>query len=194
MRPKREPATNNQQTYFVGSQTAERKPFFQHERWAKLMLDCLYHYRGRAYLLHEFVIMHDHFHILITPIGSLEKAMQFLKGGFSFRAKKELEYPWEVWQKGYSDHRIRNAADYDEHVVYIHQNPVRKRYCAKAEEYLYSSAFPGFELDPVPQGLKPDALGAAIGASKAAPFQSKNVFGSQSEAAPFQSKAKEWKG
>jgi putative transposase len=173
LRPAREHATNNRQTYFIGSQTAERRPFFKHERWAKLMLDCVYHYRGNAYLLHEFVIMHDHFHLLITPQGTLEKAAQFVKGGFSYRAKKELEYPWDVWQRGFSDHRIRNASDYNEHVTYIHMNPLRKGYCARPQEYPYSSAFPGFDLDAVPQGLKPQSLGAARGAAEAAPFQGK---------------------
>lgn len=196
MRPAREHATNNRQTYFIGSQTAERKPLFRNERWARLMLDCIYHYCSKAYLLHEFVVMHDHFHLLITPMGALEKAAQFVKGGFSYRAKKELEYPWEVWQRGFSDHRIRNAADYDEHVTYIHMNPVRKGYCRRPEEYPYSSAFPGFELDPVPQGLKPHALAISNGAAEAAPLQSKTPSGSggTAEAAPLQGKDEEWKG
>ena len=42
MIPKREVATNNGQTYFVTSNTTERKPFFRHERWANLFLETLY--------------------------------------------------------------------------------------------------------------------------------------------------------
>jgi putative transposase len=41
--------------------------------------------------LHDFVVMPDHLHLLIT-VGSgmtIEKAMQFIKGGFSYRLKKE---------------------------------------------------------------------------------------------------------
>ncbi len=53
----------------------------------------------------------------------------------------------EVWQKGFSDHRIRDPEDYEEHVRYIHFNPVRKHLCEKPSEYPYSSAYPGFELD-----------------------------------------------
>ena len=42
--------------------------------------------------VHEFVFMPNHVHLLITPAPdvSLEKAMQFIKGGFSYRAGKEL--------------------------------------------------------------------------------------------------------
>ena len=165
MRPTREHATSNRQTYFVSSQTADRKCFFRNERWAKLMIEVLYHYRGKGYRLHDFVVMHDHLHILITPTESLEKAAQLIKGEFSYRAKKEFEYNWEIWQKGYTDHRIRDAADYQKYVHYIHQNPVKAGYCRKPEEYPYTSAHPGFQLDAVPQGLKPGFQGAVTGAA-----------------------------
>jgi putative transposase len=119
--------------------------------------------------------MPDHIHVLLTPKTSLEKAVQFIKGGFSYRAKKELGSNMEVWQKGFSDRRIRDVDDYREHVLYIRENPVRKRLCERAEEYPYSSAYPGFVLDPVPQGLKPVLDRGSYGAAEAAPFQSKSA-------------------
>jgi putative transposase len=155
MRPTREHATNNGETYMVTSSTWGRRALFQKERWAKLLVDTLCHYRGSGYLLHEFVVMPDHIHVLLTPTTSLEKAVQFIKGGFSYRAKKELESNLEVWQKGFSDHRIRDASDYHLHQIYIWQNPVRKNLCESAERYPFSSAAAGTELDPAPQGLKP---------------------------------------
>jgi putative transposase len=157
----------------VTSATWERRSLFRNERWARLLIDTLYHYCGTAYRLHEFVIMPDHFHILLTPKTSLEKAVQFIKGGFSYRARKELGSSMEIWQKGFSDHRIRDAGDYLRHVDYIRENPVRKHLCEHADEYLYSSAVAGIELDPAPKGLKPVLLGATDGAPEAAPFQSK---------------------
>jgi len=156
MRPIREQATNNGQTYMVTSSTWGRRALFSREAWAKLPIDTLYHYRGSAHLLHEFVIMPDHVHVIVTPQTSLEKAVQFIKGGFSYRAKKELGSNLEVRQKGFSDHRIRDASDYRLHQVYIQQNPVLKHLCERAQEYPYSSAKPGFELDSIPQGLKPE--------------------------------------
>jgi hypothetical protein len=94
-----------------------------------------------------------------------------IKGGFSHRAKQELNSNLEIWQKGFSDHRIRDAADHDLHTAYIHQNPVRKRLCAEAAEYPFSSAHSGFALDPVPPRLKPLGVAAAVGAAEAAPLQ-----------------------
>ena len=169
----------------VATDTWERRELFRNERWARLLIDTLYHYRGTAYLLHEFVVMPDHMHVLLTPLTSLEKAMQFIKGGFSYRAKKELGSNMEIWQKGFSDHRIRDASDYGIHVTYIWQNPVRKFLCERAAEFPYSSAHVGFELDAAPQGLKPDSpLVKDSGAAEAAPFQSSSVDGASSSSRP----------
>ncbi len=61
----------------------------------------------------------------------------------------------EIWQTGFSDHRIRDAADCKNHVGYIYRNPVGRRLVEHAEEYRYCSAFPGSEKDAIPQWLKP---------------------------------------
>jgi putative transposase len=173
----------------VTTETWGRRSLLNNERWAKLLIDTLYHYRGSAYLLHEFVIMPDHFHALISPQTSLEKAVQFIKGGFSYRTKKELGSNMEVWQKGFQDHRIRDAGDYAEHVRYIHENPVKERLCERPEEFPYSSAHRGFELDPVPQGLKPNLYGHSDGAAEAAPFQNRvEPVAARLEGAPLPSK------
>src|SRR5213082_1051794 len=110
MKPKREHATSNAQTYMVTSSTWERRALFRNERWAKLLIDALYHYRGSAYLLHEFVLMPDHSPFLLPPLTSLEEASHFIKWGFSYRGKKDLGSNMEVWQKGFSDHRVRDAS------------------------------------------------------------------------------------
>jgi putative transposase len=171
MRPRREHSTSNGQTYFVTSGTPEKRSLFQVDRYAELFVKNLYDYRGRGYLLHEFVLMKDHFHLLITPMQSLEKAVQFVKGAFSFKVKKEFGTNTEFWQKGFDDHRIRDASDYRIHRLYIHNNPVKRGYCPNAAEYLYSSARAGYELDVAPQRLKPLIM-AANGAFENAPSQS----------------------
>lgn len=151
--------------------TWERRHLFRNERWANLLIETIYHYRGSAYLLHEFVVMPDHMHALLTPLTSLEKAAQFIKGGFSYRAKKDLGSNLEIWQKGFSDHRIRDSIDHRVHAIYIRQNPVRKHLCQRAERYPYSSASGRFELDDAPQGLKPAEEVEVVGAPEGAPFK-----------------------
>jgi hypothetical protein len=65
--------------------------------------------RKRRFLLHEFVIMPNHFHLLLTPAAEipLEKALQFIKGGFSYRAKKEIHFAFEIWQASFVNHLKR---------------------------------------------------------------------------------------
>jgi REP element-mobilizing transposase RayT len=55
-------------TFFVTSVANGRRPLFKKEEMARLFLDVLQDYRGQGrYLLHEFVAMPDHFHLIITP-------------------------------------------------------------------------------------------------------------------------------
>jgi putative transposase len=188
LKPAREHATNNAQTYFVTSDTWKRRPLFRAEPWARLFFRNLLEHRGEAYLLHEFVLMPDHFHVLFTPSISLERAVQLVKGGFSYRAKRELGSNAEIWHRGFSDHRIRDAEDYDRHVYYIRLNPVKKHLCERPEEYKYSSVYPGWKLDPIPQGLKPqNSNEARLGTAKAVPFQNRETQRRTASAAPFQS-------
>jgi putative transposase len=175
LKPAREHATNNAQTYFVTSDTWERRALFNAEPWARLFFKTLLSHRGDAYLLHEFVLMPDHFHLLITPLTALERAVQFIKGGFSHQVKKEFGSNAEIWQRGFADHRIRDVEDYDLHLHYIHLNPVKKHLCGASSEYRYSSAFPGWKLDPIPQWLKPHTDEEANGTTKVVPFQSVNA-------------------
>jgi putative transposase len=166
-------ATSNGQTYFVTSSTVERRPFFRHERWAKLFIDVMVGYRPERFLLHEFVVMPDHFHVLLTPQASLEKSVQFIKGGFSYRAKKELGWAGEIWIAGFSDHRIRDVEEFEVYRRYIARNPVEAGIASAERSFDYGSANGRFSLDAFPLGLKPGLEEGLDGAAKAAPLQSK---------------------
>lgn len=113
------------------------------------------HYRQQGkFLLREFVIMPDHFHILITPTESLEPALQLIKGGFSYRARKELGFVGEIWQSSYHDRRVRDVEEYRAFREYIHMNPVKRNMVSDPAEYIYSSAHRRFQLDGLPPRLK----------------------------------------
>ncbi len=155
MRPSRETTRNSDAAYFVSTQTAARQPFFRHERWARLMLDVLKHYDGTGYALHAFVIMPDHLHLLITPSESVEKSVQLFKGGFSFRAKRELEWKGEIWQSGFTDHRIRDEEDWKRHLDYIQTNPIEARLTEDSIPY----EFIGLPSIEFPRRRKPESIG-----------------------------------
>src|SRR5437868_7000902 len=122
---------------------------------AQLFIEVLLHYRRQGkYLLHEFVLMPDHFHVLITPAITLERALQLIKGGFSFRARKELGFGGEIWQTSFYDRRVRDIKEYRAFREYIHRNPVKRGLVGELGDYAYSSAGRGFVLDGLPQRLK----------------------------------------
>src|SRR6266481_1519872 len=126
-------------TYFITSATASRRRLFQVDQNATLLIEVLQEQRNKNRVqLHAFVIMPDHVHLLLTPAPevSLEKAMQYIKGNFSFRLKSKLD----VWQPRYDSRRILDANDYATHLTYIHQNPIRANLTTQPELYPHSSA------------------------------------------------------
>ncbi len=144
--------TGWERTFFVTAVTWQRHCIFSNDDLPKKLIETIYGYRAEErFALHAFVIMPEHMHLLITPgeVVSLEKAMQLIKGGFSFRMRRERPNLL-VWEKSFTNHRIRDAEDYENHREYIHQNPVRTGLVRLASEYPYSSAHSGFELDPAP--------------------------------------------
>ena len=108
-----------------------------------MFIEALVHYRDKgAFSLHAFVLMPEHFHILLTPAEdvSLERTVMYIKGGSARRIGAKLKFKFTVWQRGFSDHRIRDVQDYAAHVEYIEDNPVKRRLVSAATEYPWSSA------------------------------------------------------
>ncbi len=144
-------------TYFVTFQTWQRRRLFVVENYVRLFLKTIYRYRREGrFQLHAFVVMPEHVHLLLTPANdvTLEHAVQLIKGGYSHALGSIVGRTKEIWQRGFTDHRIRDAEDFLHHQNYIHQNPVERKLVETASKYRYSSAFPGFKLDPWPAAAK----------------------------------------
>ncbi len=159
-------------TYFVSSRTWESRALFSVEQNCSLFLESLLDCRDQgAFALHSFVLMPNHFHVLLTPgpDTTLERAVQFIKGGSAHRMRGERRSAFPIWQRGFSDHRIRDAGDYASHVRYIEQNPIRKRLVTSAKDYRWSSVSGRYKMDPTSQGLKPMERAAAVGTAEAVP-------------------------
>ena len=101
--------------------------------------------------------MPDHVHLLLTVDSdmSLERAVQFIRGGFAYRARKELGFQAPVWQKGFSEVRVLDETSYEHFRMYIRNNPLRRRLASTPEDFTFSSGGDSIMLDPRPQGLKP---------------------------------------
>lgn len=159
-------------TFFVTSSIAAKRNLLQSDRSAGLFVRVLYDYRQQGrFCLHEFVVMPDHVHLLLTVEcdSTIERAIQLVKGGFAFRAGRELGFRAPVWQKGFSEVRIRDVKAFEQVGRYIRNNPVARHLVHEAVEFPYWSAYPGFQLDPAPRGLKPVLSVARYGIAKAMP-------------------------
>ena len=140
-------------TYFVTTDTWQRRALFRNTAIAAIVEDAIFHYRDQGnYLLHRHVIMPDHLHLILTPGNSttLEKSVQLIKGGSSRKIGKRPGMRFPVWHTGFAEHQIRDQRDFDSHVKYIDENPVKAHLAAMPEEYPHGSAAGKFELDKWP--------------------------------------------
>lgn len=145
-------------TYFVTASAYMHQNLFQRTETADLLLATIVRNRDKGeFILHEYVIMPNHMHLLVTVDHdhSIGRAMQLIKGGFSHAIGKAGLKLKAVWQPSYYEHRVRDEVEYERMRHYIHENPVRRHLVNRPEDYPYSSARPTLMLDEVPERLKP---------------------------------------
>lgn len=89
----------------------------------------------------SWVVLPDHCHMVINPQGNdLSSIVQRIKMSFGelFRRRRGLK-SGRVWQNRFWDHIIRNQADMNKHIDYIHFNPVKHGLTRDPFEYEHSS-------------------------------------------------------
>ena len=124
-------------TYFVTTKTWQNRSLFHGSDLADTLVGRIITCRDQgAYLLHEFVVMPDHLHLMLTPAETttLEKALQLIKGGSSHEIHKLRGHKIQIWQPGFHDWTVRDSADYEAKCEYIWKNPVRARMVDRAPE------------------------------------------------------------
>lgn len=110
----------------------------QSERNAGLLVEILRSLVAEhKFELHDFVVMPDHLHLLLTVHDdmTIEKAMQLVKGRFSRRLSLEFGFKGEVWHRGFTEVQVMNRESFEIHREYIAQNPVKARLAVSAEEF-----------------------------------------------------------
>jgi REP-associated tyrosine transposase len=144
-------------TYFITTSTWERRELFRVQEIAEILVRHILACRHKgAYRLHEFVVMPNHFHLLVTPgeTTTLEKAVQLIKGGSSHQIHAQRGNRMEIWQIGFHDWTIRNGEDYRTKVRYIRMNPVQAGLVERPGDWPFGSACGKYGLDPVPEKFK----------------------------------------
>jgi putative transposase len=130
---------------------------FQTDENAQLLIATIFKHRDAGeFLLHDFVVMPNHLHALLSVRDgkTIGRAVQLIKGGFS-HALHQSGGAKTVWQPGYYEHRIRDHGEHHRIRNCVTHNPVRRNLVAHIADYRYSSAAASYRLDEVPEGLKP---------------------------------------
>ncbi len=94
--------------------------------------------------LHAFVVMHDHWHALLSLGAKLNLAR--VVENINRRVNHSLKGLERVgWQKGFHDRKIRMGDSVVDAVKYIENNPVRKGLVNYPASWQWSSAFSDFK-------------------------------------------------
>jgi putative transposase len=114
--------------YFVTWRLGPEQPDLTPSQRA-FVLDALRHQDAKKYALHACVVMNDHVHALLTPLGThqLEGIVRAWKSFTSRKMERGLRVPGGCWQAEYFDRIIRDEAELMEKAQYIRNNP-RKRW------------------------------------------------------------------
>ena len=111
-------------------------------RAAKIVEDSFLLYHGKRYLLHGWVIMPNHVHLLVRMLSTyaLSSMIQGWKSFTTRQINQLLCREGTVWQREYWDRYIRNQHHYDNSLAYIHENPVKAGLVTCPEDWPWSSA------------------------------------------------------
>ena len=96
------------------------------------------------------VVLPDHLHTIWTlpeNDANYPSRWRLIKAQFSssigkqesVSASRKNKGERGIWQRRFWEHQIRDERDMEQHIHYIHNNPVKHGYCKKPEEWPFSS-------------------------------------------------------
>jgi REP element-mobilizing transposase RayT len=92
------------------------------------------------FVLHAFVVMPNHVHLLITPKISIPRITNGIKGSTSHQANSILSREGQhFWQDESFDHWVRSPKPFDKIRAYIENNPVSAGLATAPQDWPWSS-------------------------------------------------------
>ena len=131
---------------FITQVVQDRKPVFHDSRNISLLDEILHNVNEvHPFTILGYVFLFEHFHMIIQPTGesNFSDIMHSLKSNFTREYKKltglSSSQSLKFWQKRFWDHVIRNDHDLENHLHYIHFNPVKHGLVKDAHDWRNSS-------------------------------------------------------
>jgi thiamine-phosphate diphosphorylase len=102
-----------------------------------LVLDHIRSGDANYYQLLACVIMPDHVHLLIRPEDGmgLSRITKGIKGVTARLINEHRKTAGRIWQDGSFDRIVRDAAEFEEKLVYMYNNPVQRELVANPDDY-----------------------------------------------------------
>jgi len=141
-------------TFFFTVVTYKRQPVFD-------IPECIKHLRAsiketrRTYPfdIDAWVLLPEHMHCILTlpdKDNNYSRLWGLIKQGFTKRAKGLLldqsislsrikHREASVWQRRFWEHEIRGEEDFNNHIDYIHYNPVKHGYVKRVQDWPFST-------------------------------------------------------
>ncbi len=104
----------------------------------------------QPFIIDAIVILPDHLHAILTlPPGDSDFSNRWRKIKANFSRSISLRNPTSksrqvknersIWQRRFWEHTIKDEVDMQQHIDYIHFNPVKHGHCTKVSDWRYSS-------------------------------------------------------
>jgi putative transposase len=131
---------DNNDTVFLTHVAKDRNPILI-ENAELLLLSINKFIDNSQYDVVSWVVLPDHFHILIgNADAGIPELMRKIKLSFSTTLRKKINIKsGRIWQFRYWDHMIRDQNNLNNHIDYVHFNPVKHGCTKNPFEWKYSS-------------------------------------------------------
>jgi len=140
-------------SYFFTLVTEKRRPLFVSAEAIDVLRDEFRSVRStRTFALDTIVVLPDHLHCLWTlppDDADFPTRWRLIKTGFTKHCDPALRpspsavqmrrQEQALWQHRYWENMLRDEADFERHVEYIHYNPVKHGYVTSPLEWPHSS-------------------------------------------------------
>ncbi|GAB3377744.1 REP-associated tyrosine transposase [Lysobacter fragariae] len=138
-------------TYFFTVTLLQRRGNDLLTRHVDVLRDVVTRVRRRhPFFVHGWVVLPDHLHCLIElPPGDADFATRWrlIKMGFSKALPKSERRSAVrlrrgergIWQRRYWEHLIRDEADFQRHLDYVHINPLKHGLVSRVADWPYST-------------------------------------------------------
>lgn len=146
--------------HFVTSATLHWLPIFRRDDYFRVLIDNLnYCISHRGLLVHGYVLMPDHFHLICTQVeGKLSQVLGHFKGYTAHLIapiiRQDGRDTWirameragtrdngvKLWQDEFHPEQVHSRPSFEQKLRYIHENPLRAGFVSDPCHWKYSSA------------------------------------------------------